>query len=359
MTSHKRPLQAAALALLIVTGCQSDHPRSVEGSSQLTLAVAEPASFHDHYVRTATFAPEQSETDPIVRLSGADRSEDGRMLISDVSERNVKLFANSGELLTRIGRGGEGPGEFVSPRFPRFGPDGRIHVADAQINRIQVFDDSGALKQVINLNGITRIMGFAVLEQHYLILSTEGGEPEVLFLFSREGERIAKGLPIAHIRPEGQPDHPAWNSLRSFSLQVRNDTAFVSSSLSDTLWQVDMRTGVDEPRSVKRTVLEFPGYVKPELPSDPPRDIHGLIRWTESVHTASTLSVGGTRLYLPYVQGVLNYGDPMILVAQDGNGGWRSLHDAPPVVFSYDDVVVAIEDPDADYLTLGLYAPRK
>jgi len=323
------------------------------------LAFAEPASFADHYVRTASFAPEQSETEPIVRLSGMDRSEDGRFLISDVSERNVKLFASTGELLTKIGRSGEGPGEFASPRFPRFGSDDRIHVADAQINRVQVFDDAGEVEKVINLGGITRIMGFAVLDQHYLVLSTKGGEPEVLFLFSRDGEQIAKGLPIGDIRPEGQPDHPAWNSLRSFSLQVRDDTAFVSSSLSNMLWQVDLRAGIEDPGSVRRTVLEFPGYVKPELPSDPPRDIHSLLRWTESVHTASTLSVGGTRLYLPYVQGVLNYGDPMILVAQDGNGGWRSLHDAPPVVFSYDDVVVAIENPDADYLSLALYAPRR
>lgn len=70
---------------------------------------------------------------------------------------------------------------------------------------------------------------------------------------------------------------------------------------------------------------------------------------------ASAISAGAGSVYLPFVQGVLNYGDPMVLLSRSPSGEWKALAGAPPPVFAYGDSLIVIEDPTADLLTLGVY----
>jgi hypothetical protein len=312
-------------------------------------------SFANEFALIDSVIPEQPREHPIVRLSGIDMRADGSFLIGDVSEANVKLFDSKGRLVKIIGRKGKGPGEFISPRFPRFGPDGRIYVADAQLSRLQVFARGGEFERVLNLPEFARIMGFEVLRDGtYAFLASGGTGEDVLFRTDASGKLIAKSLPIAQVRPAAQKDHEAWSVLRSFSLAVRNDTALVSSSVSDSLWRVDLVSG-----NTSSSSLRFPGYVKPDLPSNPPPGLKGLLDWANSVHTASTLSVGSKSIYLPFVQGVLNYGDPMIVLWQTPAGRWRALDGAPPIVYAFGDTVVAIQHPDnQDPLVLGYYTRK-
>jgi hypothetical protein len=101
-----------------------------------------------------------------VRLSGIDVRGDGAFMIGDVSESQVKLFDREGRIIARIGRKGDGPGEFRAPRYPRFGPDGRIYIADSQTPRVQIFDEAGEYLAGIPL-AVPRIQGFDVRTERF------------------------------------------------------------------------------------------------------------------------------------------------------------------------------------------------
>ncbi|HEX8430787.1 MAG TPA: 6-bladed beta-propeller [Longimicrobium sp.] len=314
-----------------------------------------PASFTDQFERIAVVVPQQSAQEPIARLSGMDIRGDGAFLIGDVSESQVKMFDRGGRTLLRIGRRGAGPGEFQSPRYPRFGPDGHIYVADAQQPRIQKFDDRGNYVSAIRLD-VSRIQGFDILADGSFVVLADADKTENLLLHLDSAGKVRTAtLPIANILPEGESHHPMWPSVRSFSLAMRGDTAFVSSTLSNRLWQIHVPSGV-----VRTSVLNFDGYAAPHIDhAKPPREPREMESWARSVYMPSTLSVGAGEVYLPFVKGVLNYGDPMVLLSQSKAGQWHALSGAPPVVAAFGDSLVAIEQPDADFVTLGIYKRRR
>lgn len=352
--------RTAKLAMLFLAVACSPDDRSQGNRSQIAGSLSSSASaiagaFSDHYQLVGILTPEQSPANPIVRVSGIDFAPDGRFLIGDASERNVKLFASDGTLLRVIGRSGQGPGEFISPRNPRFGPDGRIHVADAQTARVQVFTPEGDLEKLVTNPDILRIDGFEIRPDHgYVVLVPSDLYAEVLIQTDWEGVVTSRALPIGRVLPEGGTDHPAWSSLRSFGLDLRNDTAFVSSSVSDSIWVVALG---DE--SVSATQMRFDEYVRPDFPYDsPPTNTRELIDWASSVHMAATLSVEDVGLFLPYVQGVLIYGDPMILLNRNAVGEWYALSGAPPIIGASGSQVIAIQDPDADEISFAIFQRR-
>lgn len=312
------------------------------------------AKFGDAFELVRSVTLEQSDSALIVRVSGIDVDARGRILIGDVSEGNVKLFSPEGRLLRVIGRKGSGPGEFEQPRYPRFGPDGLIYVADAQNPRIQVFDTAGRLTASTPVLTVGLIQGFRPLEGRRLLVAAENAEArEVLLELDMAGEVKRKMLAVGDVRPTGQPDDPAWRNLRAFSLAVSGDTAFVSNTVSDTLWMVAISSG-----EVGRVHLPFPGYVQPSPPKAKPANIQELVRWSHGFHLSSTVSAAGGGVYLPFVQGVLNNGDPTVLVARSASGRWLALTEAPPVIGDHEAGLVGLLTPQQEEVRLGLFRPR-
>lgn len=353
---RRRGAARAALrsALLIAAvACSDGGAKTAEPNMTQVSAVA--GAFTDQFDRVGQVVPQQSEQEPIARLSGMDIRSDGAFLIGDVSESQVKLFDRDGRTLIRIGRRGPGPGEFQSPRYPRFGPDGRIFVADAQAPRIQIFDLRGNYTREVRLD-VAYIQGFDVLpDGSFVVLAPDEKTGNLLLHVDSAGKVRSAALPIAKIRPEGEADHPLWPSVRSFSLAMRGDTAYVSSTVSNRLWQVHLPTG-----STRTSALNFDGYTPPRVDHDkPPRNPREMETWARSSYMPSTLSAGAREVHLPFVKGVLNYGDPMVLLSRSETGGWHALSGAPPVVAAYGDSLITIENPDADFVTLGVYRRRK
>jgi hypothetical protein len=242
----------------------------------------------------------------------------------------------------------------MATRFPRFKGGDEIVVADAQLSRIQSFTTAGEYLATVNLPQFARLMGFEVLSDERFLVIAAGSSDEILFTLDSQGNTIGEYLPIARVRPDGQPEHSAWGSLRSFSLKVRGDTAFVTSSLADSLWKVDLTTD-----RVDRTTIRFPGFVPPRLPAEPPATAPALFQWANTVHLSSTLSVGTNQVFIPFVQGVLNYGDPMILVSRSRDDRWWAFADAPPIIHAHGDSLIAIHAPDADSLVLAVYRAKQ
>jgi hypothetical protein len=70
--------------------------------------------------------------------------------IADAGNNRVLVFDFDGKLKRIIGREGQGPGEFANPTGLCILDDGTLAVADAQSNRIQLFDKSWEFIKAIN-----------------------------------------------------------------------------------------------------------------------------------------------------------------------------------------------------------------
>lgn len=67
-----------------------------------------------------------------------------RMWIVDSRANEVRVFDRGGRFVRTIGRGGEGPGEFIGVRGIGHGPEGEIWVQDGRLKRWEIFDTAGS-----------------------------------------------------------------------------------------------------------------------------------------------------------------------------------------------------------------------
>ena len=68
----------------------------------------------------------------------------GRLYVLDRQSKNVRVFAETGEHIRTLGRGGGGPGEFNNPIGLTWDGNGHLWVVDVHNARYSVFDTSGA-----------------------------------------------------------------------------------------------------------------------------------------------------------------------------------------------------------------------
>jgi hypothetical protein len=350
-----RPSASARLAAvgLAWAGCSSG---SVDAAGERRIQ-ADEGRYETAFREVGALVPEQSDSLPIVRVSGVAFNGAGELLLADASEGTVKLFDAMGTLRRMLGRKGEGPGEFMQPRFPRFGPDGRIYVADSQLPRVTVFDSSGALIRSVSIPGLVSFMGFSVLPDGRFLFTAhrpEAPTDEVLFLTDSLGGLERSMLPIRNVIPAGHADHELWRSIRRMPHAVYGDTAVVVAGLVPTVWLVDLRTG-----AVTAERLGIPGYVEPHPPAERPTSIPELESWANSFHLAAPPVVVGRQIAVPFVQGILNYGDPMILLLRSAGGEWRAVTGAPPVIGSRGDDFVVLADPSADSVAFRFIRSRQ
>lgn len=338
-------------ASCLLASCDAGGPASASRTE------VRPAPLSEHLELMKELRPDQSDPHPIIRVSGIALRSDGVLALGDVSEGNVKTYDSSGHLLSVIGRKGEGPGEFLAPRHLQWDEDGRLHVVDTQLRRLQVFNRSGELDRSNALNELGRVNGFEIVSRDsYLFTVIQAASDDVLFLTDTNGVVRASHLSIRSIVPENAPEDPMWETVRAFLLCRRGDTAFVVSTLSDSLWTVRISDG-----SVTRTKLDIPGYIEPSIPTggngiNP--GPQGILQWLSGFHMPAAISASETGLYVSVVKGILNYGDPQILLRQDARGSWWAITDAPPIIAADSDRIISLEDPTGEVVTFGLYRDR-
>ncbi len=89
-------------------------------------------------------------------ISCIDVDDRGRLYVSDVSEKNIKVFSSEGELLFTFGRQGQGPGEFKSPQAVSILPNMQLLVIDPRIvyplNKFSLFNYNGSFIDAFNLD---------------------------------------------------------------------------------------------------------------------------------------------------------------------------------------------------------------
>ena len=71
---------------------------------------------------------------------------------------------------------------------------------------------------------------------------------------------------------------------------------------------------------------------------------------------AGTLLASPDLLVLPFVRGVLNYGDPMVLMVRPSGGEWLAFQGAPPPVLVTGDSIFAIIHPgESERVVIGVF----
>ena len=99
--------------------------------------------------------------------------------------------------------------------------------------------------------------------------------------------------------------------------------------------------------------------VAPGAPEKPLRSPSDLMAWSNTFHGAAPPVASSELLAIPFVRGVLNYGDPTILVVRERDGDWYALTEAPPVIAAFSDRLLAIHNPLEDPVELAVYKLRR
>lgn len=332
------------LALLASATCNTGSP-----ADRTIVPTGMP--FAEMFRLVEVLTPEQPPESPIAVISGTSWDGD-RIAIADVLEANAKLFDSDGSLVAILGRRGEGPGEFMAARYPDL-LNGRLLVADGQGGRVSVWTDAGELEREIEV-GIGHVSGFAALPNGRLVFTGLGfGRVEsALGVYSPDGTQLMQGLYTNDVLPaDVSPDLP-WGNMRQTLFAAANDTAWAVSTISDSIWVVPLNRDVVEPESYR---LAIPGYVAPAAPENPIRSPQDLMNWGKSFHGAARPVASSGLLAIPFVRGVLNYGDPAILVVRDNSGAWYALSDPPPVIAASSNRLLVIHNPLGDPVELAVY----
>src|SRR5690606_26237756 len=85
------------------------------------------------------------------RIGGVWVAPDGRIFVGDAQAREIRIFSTEGEFVGRLGRTGEGPGEFRHVDGIGAAPGGGVAVLDGMLNRVSVFDGDGAFRRMFRL----------------------------------------------------------------------------------------------------------------------------------------------------------------------------------------------------------------
>jgi hypothetical protein len=330
---------------ILVFGCKGDS----EERSALQPDVAS-VDFASQFQLVDTIVLEQPDSAPIVRLSGIDVDGSGNILLGDVSESNVKLFDRTGRLLHIFGRKGDGPGEFSQPRFPRFGADGMVYVADAQLSRITVFQTNGDLVRTIPLLAFSPLMGFDPLAGGDFLVTGPGEGNNTIYRFDSTGQMKTGFLDRGRLRPQADPDAAIWRTATQYWLAVANDSVFVSATLSDSLW-----SGPVVGPAINARRLNVPGYVPPTPPATPLQGAPEIMNWLKTFHIAASIQASDSLIVIPFVKGVLNLGDPTVLAVRFPDRGWIALDSAPPVLAVSGTTLIAIHGQHDESAVLARY----
>jgi hypothetical protein len=342
------PLLALLLLNVIASACDR-----VQARERAPTMAATP--FDSVFRLADTLTPEQPDSVPIGLVSGIDFAPDGGFVITDVRSVRVMRYAPDGRLLGHMGRLGYGPGEFQMPMFPDVDDRGRIHVLDFRLPRISVFNADGSfLRAVSTIHLGNRIGEMAVLPGgDYLLVAWHGQTRDLLFRTDSLGKVRASYVPHAELIPEGQPAKSVWGNMRSVSLSVTGDQAFVVTALSDSLWTVNLSDGSSSAQRITP-----PTYVTPTPPRGDLSAEGAFSRWANSWTSNILVRASDKAVMAMFVRGILMRGDSAVAAYRGPDGTWQGLTSAPIVLAIRGDTVVSLLDPDADTVRFGVHVRR-
>jgi hypothetical protein len=114
---------------------------------------------------------------PLYKVTGAARLSDGRIVVASAGTNEIRIYSPEGKLLSRVGRAGEGPGEFQSLFWVGTLPGDSIATWDVGLSRLSVFSPTGEFVRSTSPAGSLGILPRAVgvLDGGRVVLVTGSG----------------------------------------------------------------------------------------------------------------------------------------------------------------------------------------
>ena len=196
----------AACAAAVVLGCDPTpkvgSPILLDSAGALWIEYA--TTFDAVSGRNWSTAPESlfsigGAGSELYRVRMARFQSDGGVVIANKGSHELLLFDHQGQLRSRTGGEGGGPGEFRDLTFLSVGPDDSLFAYDARERRLSVFDPNGVFARTISLQGSDTLGRAAQIG----VLST--GEIVGAFYRRTRGVGLVRdSLLVAMFTPSGQ-----------------------------------------------------------------------------------------------------------------------------------------------------------
>lgn len=281
----------------------------------------------------------------------------GNIYVIDMNNAEVLVFSESGAFLFRIGRRGQGPGEFLLPRSIASDHQ-HIFVSDSDMNRVTVFTLDGKYFDTISVRGQpNRIEVYegslfvATRSVHTILWEVQlSGKREPKAVLTYENE-LLEGIPVLD-----RLDYPELTIVgKSLVVGLRPISMLVVYSIVDErierVFRIENELTAQYLRRLEQRSRQIPGYVR-----DIPRQFFGLTsvldRWllvqvqvSYDEGEPSTLVVvdfaTGAETGVRLVAAGGTFGYPKSL--RDGRFAWISLDEAAVYLYETAALVALLE----------------
>lgn len=210
-----------ALALPGLAGCG-------EGSDGVPVVRPSRPAFDEIFVLEARIELEETDSALITTVPSLDVDELGRLLVPEPTVGEVRIYDREGRLLNRLGRRGDGPGEFQRPAAAVFGPGGSVYVSDIGSPRITRFAPGLELDTTFELNGAHFAGPIEVLPGGIVSFAMRAGPEALIYdVYGHDGVRRAS---FHRLNPLIRTD-PGWISAARSRLAVGDGHIHVAENL--------------------------------------------------------------------------------------------------------------------------------
>lgn len=190
-----------------------------------------------------------------------------KLVVVDAMQKNIKLYdPSSGEWIRTLGRGGEGPSEFLLPMNAAVTPEGQLAVLDKLQTRVSFFDPDGTFDRSWTA-AVVAPGGIAVTSSGTVAIAglmPREGEPSTraVHLFSEDGEFLES------IGIQPAPAHPLEGSFNTLMVEAVGSTIVSLPFTSNLVNYHDLDTGDEWAKPVGENFYRQP--IWPErAPEDP------------------------------------------------------------------------------------------
>ncbi|MEQ9568559.1 MAG: hypothetical protein RLN75_00080 [Longimicrobiales bacterium] len=298
--------------------------------------------------------PVQNERTLVSRPTSLSIATDGSVVLADAGEVNVKLYPQGRPDPVVVGGEGDGPGELRRPLTAAFTRDSLL-VGDTNAE-VHVFTRSGEYQRRFVIEGLSNLWDLAATDDGGILVTgtaTDPNESAVLFEVDPDGRIERHWLEARYTVPRGSPSEAeAWRPFRSFHVAVDQGFAFVTSTVSDSLWVADLESG-----TVARGRIPAPRY-EGDLTVPPASAFFALTEFAEGLrYTYAPVPLGDIVL-IPFVSGA---GDDRTVrtVARLGDGRWVRVTTDDLILTGAAGPSVVGRRGEADDLVILLYSPRR
>ena len=276
----KRISGVISLLVLFAVGCDGASPGShgaepmVQDSAGVTV-VFFPGPVRDYATPRLKLEPltrigEDESGLNLFRVAGARFLPSGTLVIANAGVPELLLVDPNGELVRRIGREGEGPGEFVTITSLHVQGDNSLVVYDDRLARLSVFDQSGEVlstRRMTNPHPISDLIPL-VVSPAGPVLAIYGDNR----VFGKDGER-QDSTPLLRFSPQSsEPDTlSVWPTKTWRFLSVGRGTSRTQVPFSPDLLSAGRGRWAAMATTHEPVVTEFDGH----------GTIRRLVRWEE------------------------------------------------------------------------------